>query len=1371
MNREKLMFYDIEVFRHDSLVVFKNYSNTETTALWNDDPDRPGKIRQIIQDKILVGYNNHSYDDKILSLMIEGKSPEEVKRANDAIICGADPGVAIYPGIQSLDCMQQLLTHPSLKLIEGNLGLSIIESSVDFQQEAPLTQAQKEETEKYCCYDVASTIEVFKLREQSYFDVRESLIDMLPEEMQEKAFNWNTTTISANLLLDNKKLIPWSGLKVPDRWWRQLEEIPEEVWVMWEGLTLKNVNEKGKLIDAEAFGCNISFGVGGLHGAPEEPGMYENVVDLDASSMYPSIIVHPEIRALSFATETYDNIRTERIRIKKTDKVRAAALKLVLNSVYGLFKSKFSALHNPFASATVTVYGQIAAMYLCKKLSDAGYQIININTDGVVILDNDHPVRPYTEIQEEWQNDFRMNLEAERFDRWIQKDVNNYVALSGDEIKVKGGDTKKYHGCDPFGNADARIVHIALVEYLIHNTPVEETFKAWIKNPEVWMYVLKAGSTFKDVEDENGNVQQKVNRVFAAKAGVPGTVTLQKVRPNGQRISFASVPENMFMWNDDVSRIPDFEGIIDTSHYLKIVEDKIKQWTTPKKKPTKKKKSSEPEPVETRAEESPKIRRKKAQGQVDMILSHFKNVRKTRRVWCFSCPCPDHGSGKGDKTPSGYLVKKSDRYVVGCHAGCKEADILKAAGLTLADLGAKEEKPDAWIRLKTEALKQERKNPNVEIVDYYDYIDTNGRYVHTKIRFTVGKSKEKHIRFIRKIKGGADYLDGKNTLHPDPVLYNMKELIQAIRRGYPVYYVEGEKDVKTLKEYGMVATTAGGVDDWKKCRSLASVFTGAKVTILIDNDDPGRALGEEVAKSIKRFCYCWRIIQPSQLPKGDITDYLKGMKGGKPEGDIDGFKDMLTPERNPWNYAEWVFEKLTKNDIEEVVVEGQLAEAVSRSADFFVSRRATDSRDCFFVFDGVRYVERNIKDLRGIVQKYLPANKRKASIISNAATLIADSLEERRIDRRKLEEEQNYIIVQNGVIDLDEFDLDTGEYILQPHSAKYTTLNALDTEYDPDAKCPVFEKYIRDLCQDQNGDRDIDSEHMIQEYCGLVISNKNVMKTKQALVLSSREGNSGKSQLFKVLESLLGVESMVTVSIEEMNRNTNRFSLGNIEGKRLICQPDGTDVVIRESSVFKMLVGGDRIPIEKKGRDNVYYSFPGGVIIACNGIPTFSDDKGNHTFERLLVLPITHSIPEDMRDSSIADKMAKEKPGILNWMLKGLERYLEEEKITVPERSRAAATELRIRSDSLFQFVLENYVITKDRNDVIRKTDFDDAYLEWYKESNDDEDMKYAVKRKNIKPRMESYGVFADKGRVGNLSNNYRYLGLRLKTPAELEDS
>lgn len=1374
MDHEKLRFYDIEVFEHDSLVVFKNYENTVTDAWWNDDPDRPGKIREIVNNYILVGYNNYHYDDYILTQMMEEDDPAKVKELNDRIIYSNSPGNAtVNPLINSLDAMQQIsISRPSLKLIEGNLNMSIVESSVSFLQKEPLTPEQKKETVFYCCHDVEGTIEVFKLRESSYFDVKYSLIDMLPEDQRKKAIRWNTTTISANLLTTGKSTVQWSGTRGSDELWRTVDAIPEEAWRMWENLTLSNVNDKGNFVTTEAFGCEITFGVGGLHGAPVNQIVCDNVVDLDVSSMYPSIVTLPAIRALGDATDKYNDMRAERIRIKKTDKVRASAFKIILNSVYGNFKNRFSSLYNPFASASVTIYGQIAAMALCQMLSDAGYQIININTDGVVIVDRDDPVKSYEEIQEEWQKQFCINLEVEKFRKWIQRDVNNYIAVDEDgNVKVKGGDTKKYHGCDPFGNADARIVHIALVDYLLQKangsaiTPeesIEKTFSDWIDKPEVWMYVLKAGSTFKDVEDLEGNVQQNVNRVFAAKADNPNATTLRKVRSNGQTIKFQSAPERMLLFNGDLSDMKNPADLIDTEHYKTIILDKIRQWTEPKAVPQKrKKKSDNNEPDDAPEDKEPETVVKEP-SMIDIILAHFTKVKKVKRGWSFSCPCPYHGSGKGDRTPSAFISKKKDGYVVSCRAGCAESDILDAVGLTLEDLGRKTHADGAatWLDKKTEALKVTHHTSDIRIVDHYDYTDEKGRYLYTKLRYLVDDDPHKHMRFIRK--HGNDYFDGKDSLHPDPVLYNLPNLIYAVKNGFPVFYVEGEKDVKTLEAFGMTATTAGGVDDWKK--DFAHYFTGAKLTIFTDNDDPGEQLGEQIMKDVKKYVFCSRIIKTSTKEKGDVTDYLAD------EGDIEDLQDMLEEERNEWRYADWVFRKMNKDGSYTTTInEGILQTTIERNGRFYISRRINDSKDDLFIYDGKCYQEKPFRDLNSMVQRYIPSSLRKSGTIRNVANLIADSGNGTRINRESMDENDQIIICENGIIDFDEYDPETGEFILQPHSPKYKLTSSVKANYDPDAKCPLFLQYIRELCEDQNGEVDQESVDMVQEYCGLVISNLNVMKTKRCLVMSSKEGNSGKSQLFKVLEFLIGSNEMEVVSLPEMNRDKNKFSLANIVSKRLIYQPDGTNIVVRDTSVFKQITGGDRITIERKGSDTFTYSFKGGMIIACNGVPVFSDDKGNHVFERLLVLNITKSIPEEKRDPDIAEKMEREKDGIFAWMLEGLMRFRENgNHLTIPKRSRESADELRKKSDSVYQYLSEVFVITKNRNDVISRPLFDDEYQAWYNENYPDEDAKYAVTKRNIPDRLASYGILSDRGKIGGKVTS-RYIGIRKKIPAELE--
>lgn len=583
-----LLFYDIEITAFDALVVFLDIDKNEVAHFWNnrnrkhvEDPSGFEGIPELITGKTLVGYNNYNYDDKMLTAMMNGalSMPDLLKTINDQIIRGEGYSGGTSPIINSLDTMQQIdVSHPSLKQIEGNMGISIVESSVDFNIGRPLTDSERTEMLEYCRHDVGATVDIYKLREKSYFEVKGGLCQMLPEGSSENAYRWNTTTLAANILLGRKNLTRWLNHKVPAELWRNVEGIPTEVWKMWEdSMTEESVLGKGKSKTIKAYGCNFVFGMGGLHGAPSKPIRCEKVKHKDVSSMYPSAIVR--LNALGDSTDLYDSMRQERIRIKKTDPVKAAALKLILNSVYGNFKNRYSALNNPMASATVCVYGQIALFSLCRELDKAGYKIINANTDGVVYVDDPKLLNRDEMIQEWWEEKFPgFTLETDYFTKWIQKDVNNYVAVAEDgSITVKGGEVNKYQQNKFFSNNSIRIVQIAMVEYLVNGTDILDTFEKHLNEPLLWQYILKAGSTFKGVQNAAGEWQNQVNRVFAAAEGVPYT-KLYKIRSDDAQVNFPDVPERMFIWNEDVNSIPDFKHIIDQEYYYQLVKDKLKGW-------------------------------------------------------------------------------------------------------------------------------------------------------------------------------------------------------------------------------------------------------------------------------------------------------------------------------------------------------------------------------------------------------------------------------------------------------------------------------------------------------------------------------------------------------------------------------------------------------------------------------------------------------------------------------------------------------------------------------------------------------------------------------------------------------------------------
>ena len=587
---EDLLFYDIEVTRHDALVVFMDINKHEKKHFWNErgrtkaeQPSGFEGIEDLIRGKTLVGYNNYYYDDHVLTAMMSPalSLPHNLFAVNNTIIHGHGTGRPISTLIRSLDVMQQIdVSRPSLKQIEGNMGISIVESSIPFDIPDPLNDDQREEMLEYCRHDVMATIDIYKLREKSYFEPKEGLVAMLPDSYPDNAYRWNTTTISANVLLGNNKTPLWRKHKVPDELWRNVDGISSSVWDMWEEiLTEDHVTDKGKSKTINAFDCKVVFGMGGLHAAPPKPVRYTRAKHKDVASMYPSSIYH--LRALEDATDLYDEMRRERIRIKKQDPVKAAALKLILNSVYGNFKNSYSSLYNPMASATVCVYGQIALFDLCQQLHNAGYKIINGNTDGVVYLEDPALNDADERVCAEWEKKYEgYTLETDYYTKWIQRDVNNYIAVERDgSITVKGGDVNKYRVNKYFSNNSARIVQIALVDQLVYGTSILDTFDKYLDQPLLWQYILKAGRTYKGVQNSAGEWQNNVNRVFAAAEGQPYT-KLYKVRQDDGLVNFPDVPERMFVWNGDVKDLKDFEKIVDQGYYYGLVNEKLKGWKT-----------------------------------------------------------------------------------------------------------------------------------------------------------------------------------------------------------------------------------------------------------------------------------------------------------------------------------------------------------------------------------------------------------------------------------------------------------------------------------------------------------------------------------------------------------------------------------------------------------------------------------------------------------------------------------------------------------------------------------------------------------------------------------------------------------------------
>lgn len=562
---ENLLFYDIEVFKQDSLVVFKDINKNTVKVFHNDFRE----ISDLIRGKTLVGFNNYYYDDKILTLMIEQAPQTAIKQANDDLISGKQ--IWVTKGrFYSLDTFQQIdVSNPSLKKIEGNMGRMILESSISFSIETALTQEQLNESIFYCGYDVDTTIDIYKLRYESYFQPKQYLVEMLGKP---HSIRWNTTSISGALLL-KKPLPKWDSVRIPPDMWLMVPEEVRELWIPHSSIVNRLLHQGQKLkktCTIEAFGCDIQFGFGGLHGAHKKIKKAKKVKLLDVKSMYPTIILL--LNCLGHASEKYREILERRLAAKGVNDILAEALKLILNSVYGNLNNQYSILFNPMAALSVCLYGQIALFTLCERMAPFA-DIVNINTDGVAFVPHSDM---YERVYKDWEKEFSMELEEKEYDLFLQKDVNNYIAVKGDKLKCKGGDVNRYKEDAFFKNNNARILDIALVNKLVYGTDISTTLIENVNNPHLFQYILKAGNTYQGTFSKDGQEGfQKVNRIFAAKED---DFCLFKKRHDNGLVKFADAPMQQFLWNQDCADIEDFEEKLNLNHYQEIVSKRLERW-------------------------------------------------------------------------------------------------------------------------------------------------------------------------------------------------------------------------------------------------------------------------------------------------------------------------------------------------------------------------------------------------------------------------------------------------------------------------------------------------------------------------------------------------------------------------------------------------------------------------------------------------------------------------------------------------------------------------------------------------------------------------------------------------------------------------
>lgn len=317
---------------------------------------------------------------------------------------------------------------------------------------------------------------------------------------------------------------------------------------------------------------------------------------------------------------------------------------------------------------------------------------------------------------------------------------------------------------------------------------------------------------------------------------------------------------------------------------------------------------------------------------------------------------------------------------------------------------------------------------------------------------------------------------------------------------------------------------------------------------------------------------------------------------------------------------------------------------------------------------------------------------------------------------------EDIIIFENGVLNIR-----TGEML--PHNPKYLSTIRIPCSYTPvgekpptifeaweSAKksAPVFTQYLIDLC---GGDKGV--IRLILEFMGVALSNVFGHRYKSSLFLVGK-GDTGKSQLFLLIQRLLGEQNCAKSSLEQLE---SRFGKVSLFGKRFVNDPDISFATIKELATFKQATGGDRQQVEKKGKDPFDFVFKGIMAFGCNRLPQFGGDRGEWVYNRIIPVECRNVIPKHRQNKHIVDDMYSEREEIIRLLVPFLMQTVSNNySFDIPECCAALKEQYKEDNDPVRQFFAECCQFRSGKFKVIRDSDYSrrdiySTYKYWYREN------------------------------------------------------
>ena len=219
------------------------------------------------------------------------------------------------------------------------------------------------------------------------------------------------------------------------------------------------------------------------------------------------------------------------------------------------------------------------------------------------------------------------------------------------------------------------------------------------------------------------------------------------------------------------------------------------------------------------------------------------------------------------------------------------------------------------------------------------------------------------------------------------------------------------------------------------------------------------------------------------------------------------------------------------------------------------------------------------------------------------------------VDKECAIADANLIAFQNGVLDVVK---DT----FSDFSPQYIITNKIPHNYNPDASSELLDRVMRKLaCNDENVLK------LLYQSVGYCLYRRNELRKSFFLLGEKRNG---KSTFLDMVGNMLGEGNTSNLDLCEIG---DRFRTAEINGKLANIGDDINDEWVSNTAIFKKVVSGDIITVERKGKDPFKLRSFAKFFFSANSLPRLGRGKDSSAvLDRLVIIPFDAKFTKDDDD-------------------------------------------------------------------------------------------------------------------------------------------